>query len=233
MLKVCILIIVHIIPFYSMAQPDTDAKPKIIYVYDALCGWCYGFSPVINALHEEFHESFDFIVLSGGMITGDRIGPIGEVAPYIKHAYRDVEKATGVTFGSAFLKNVLEEGTAVFTSIPPALALTAFKSRFPNKSINFAHDLQKAIYFNGIEPQNEEAFAAIAANYGWDPKAFLIEMRSDSVHSSTMREFELVKEWGVQGFPTLLIKTNNELIAVSRGYTDLATLRKRVMKFVK
>ncbi len=59
-------------------------KGKLIYVYDALCGWCYGFSPVISKIHKEYKDSLEFEVISGGMILGDRIGPIGEVASYIK-----------------------------------------------------------------------------------------------------------------------------------------------------
>ena len=83
---------------------------KIIYVYDALCGWCYGFSPVMEQFYRKQHDAVDFEVISGGMITGSRMGPIGEVAPYIRWAYKEVEEKTRVTFGEAFLKQVLEDG---------------------------------------------------------------------------------------------------------------------------
>jgi putative protein-disulfide isomerase len=43
-------------------------KPKIIYCYDAYCGWCYGFSPVIKELWLKHREQFDFETISGGMI---------------------------------------------------------------------------------------------------------------------------------------------------------------------
>ncbi|MFW5762224.1 MAG: DsbA family protein, partial [Cyclobacteriaceae bacterium] len=92
---------------------------KIIYCYDALCGWCYGFSPVMEKIHQQYQQDFQFEVISGGMITGERIGPVGEVAPYIKQAYKLVENTTGVKFGDDFLR-VLNEGKAIFTSIPPA-----------------------------------------------------------------------------------------------------------------
>jgi len=120
-------------------------KMKVIYVYDALCGWCYGFSPVISKLHERHQEELEFEVLSGGMVTGERIGPIGEVAGYISQAYKDVERAAGVTFGEGFLKGILAEGSAIFTSIPPAVALTVFKQHQPKKAVPFAARLQKAI----------------------------------------------------------------------------------------
>ena len=76
-----------------------NGKFSIIYVYDALCGWCYGFSPVIKQVFEKYQAQFDFEVISGGMILGERQGPIGEVAAYIKGAYKTVEDTTGVKFG--------------------------------------------------------------------------------------------------------------------------------------
>jgi putative protein-disulfide isomerase len=59
---------------------------KMLYFYDALCGWCYGFSPVMQKTAEVYQDQFEFQVVSGGMISGSRIGPIGTVAPYIKTA---------------------------------------------------------------------------------------------------------------------------------------------------
>ena len=89
------------------------------------------------------HEQAHFAVISGGMITGPRIGPIGEVAGYIQQAYKDVEQATGVKFGEKFLTETLAQGTAIFTSIPPAIALSVFKTHLPEQAVAFAGTLQK------------------------------------------------------------------------------------------
>ena len=59
-------------------------KTKILYFYDALCGWCFGFSTVIERLKSEFGHEFDFEIVSGGLSLGKKSGPIGEVSPYIK-----------------------------------------------------------------------------------------------------------------------------------------------------
>ena len=105
-------------------------KIKLIYVYDALCGWCYGFSPVIDQFAKKYKNDLTFEVISGGMVTGGRIGSIGEVAGYISWAYKDVENATGIKFGNNFLNKTLKDGKAIFTSIPPAIAMSVFKDSF-------------------------------------------------------------------------------------------------------
>jgi putative protein-disulfide isomerase len=203
---------------------------KIYYVYDALCGWCYGFSPVMERTAERFQNEVVFEVLSGGMITGERIGPIGTVAPYIRQAYRTVEEATGVRFGEKFLNGPLKTGKPMFTSVPAGWALTAFKTLRPNAGIEvvrFAGALQKAVYHEGIEPANPEAYRATAEAFGFDWPTFKAVMTSDSTHARTEREFAAVARLGVSGFPTVIgeIPSTRQLTILAHGYTDETSLR--------
>src|SRR5690242_16380389 len=108
-------------------------KPKIIYVYDALCGWCFGFSPVIRAVQDAYRDEFDFEIISGGMMIGDRAGRISDVAPYIRNTYKTVEETTGIVFGLGFIRN-LEEGYMIFNSERPAIGLSVFKRLLPNRA---------------------------------------------------------------------------------------------------
>ena len=79
------------------------AEVKLIYYFDALCGWCYGFSPVVSKLQETYKNKIDFEVISGGLFLGNRVGTVNDVAPYIKAgAYKSVESRTGVKFGKSF-----------------------------------------------------------------------------------------------------------------------------------
>ena len=46
-------------------------KPVLIYCYDAYCGWCYGFSPVVKKIADNYKSRLHIEVLSGGMIIND------------------------------------------------------------------------------------------------------------------------------------------------------------------
>ncbi len=197
---------------------------KVVYVYDALCGWCYGFSPVMTQFQAKYKDELDFEVISGGMITGDRIGPIGEVASYIGKAYKDVENATGVKFGDTFLNKTLAEGKAVFTSIPPAIALSVFKSLNPEQSIQFASALQKAIYFDGIEPENFDAYGQIASSFGLDGEAFVIKMKDPAYRKAAEEDFNTSTALGVTGFPSVFVEHNGTYYKIGNGYLPLSSL---------
>ena len=207
-------------------------KDKIIYIYDALCGWCYGFSPVIEKLYETYKSEIDFDVLSGGMIMGDRVGPIGKVAAYISNAYKDVERASGVKFGEAFLGNILGKGTAIFSSEKPSIALSIFKTYHPEKSVLFAGTLQKAIYYDGIEPDNVNAYGKYAAKYGIDPAEFTRKMKEDTYRDMADCEFQQVAQWGIGGFPTVVYHRGDKYYLITRGYTSFEELNS-VVKQVK
>ncbi|MFB1021906.1 MAG: hypothetical protein QMC40_04005 [Vicingaceae bacterium] len=59
-------------------------KYKLTYCFDALCGWCYGFTNVMEAIYSKYRGKIDFNTVSGGLSLGERAGFINDVAPYIK-----------------------------------------------------------------------------------------------------------------------------------------------------
>lgn len=199
---------------------------KLIYVYDALCGWCYGFSPVIEQFVDAHKNEFELEVISGGMITGDRIGPIGEVASYISWAYLNVEKASGVKFGLDFLDKTLKTGTAIFTSIPSSIALSIIKSKIPEQSLAFATALQKGIYFDGIEPTNIEEYAKIGEKFGLNKLEFLDDMKGDYFKNLAEIDFKKSQELQVSGFPTVFLEVHNQYYKMASGYTTFKNLEK-------
>ena len=204
-------------------------KMKVIYVYDALCGWCYGFSPVISQFETTYQDSVEVEVLSGGMVTGSRIGPIGEVAPYISWAYKDVENGTGVKFGTVFLEQTLKKGTAIFTSVPPSIALSVFKSLSPHRHLSFAAALQKAIYFDGIEPENTAAYGSLAEKFGLDGKKFVAAMNDAQQIANTEKEFEQSSSLGVTGFPTVFVESGGSYHKIASGYVPFKVLEENFL----
>ncbi len=196
----------------------------IYYFFDVLCGWCYGFSPVIQKLHEKYKYDMRFEIFSGGMITGERAGPIGQVAAYIKDAHKTVENTTGVEFGEAFLSKVLEEGSTVFSSIPPSLALSTFKMFQKENAIPFAGILQKAVYYDGIDPNDYEEYGKYAALFGLDKKVFVEQMKGGQATALMEKEFGMTHQAGVQGFPTLVAAVGPEMYVLTRGYAPFDKL---------
>jgi len=208
-------------------------KPKIIYVFDALCGWCYGFSPVIKAVNENYCDQFNFEVLSGGMMLGEKEGRIGLIAPYIKSAYKQVEETTGIVFGEPFLHE-LDKGQLYFGSEFPAIGLAVLKSHLPDQAVHLAHELQNCIYFDGKGPSDPEVYRFIAVNHGVDPDLVEKQLQEESFKQAAYYEFALSRQLQVSGYPAAFIQTtDSKFYMIARGYADYETMELRINNVLK
>lgn len=205
-------------------------KPTIFYVYDALCGWCYGFSPVMLEFKKRHEDDFNFRALSGGMVTGNQVGPLSKVAVYIKDAYQEVEKLTGTKFGEEFLHKLMNDSQEIFTSVPPAMALALFRTQMPDKEIEFASRLQNAIYYQGLPPGDWATYGECARDFGLNAEEFTAKIQNEKLLELVGQEFKVVANWGIKGFPSVLLQKDNNAYLMARGYSDLEEMEEILEK---
>lgn len=197
---------------------------RLIYVYDALCGWCYGFSKTLNEFVANHPELEQVEVISGGMVRGERVRPISSMADYISGAYRDVEQRTGIKFGKEFLEGTLKEGTKILNSIPPAIAMAIFKREIADEQLDFASAIQRAFYFDGKDIEDKQMYAELAANFGLDRDEFLSKMNDPIYRDHAEKEFMITQSWGINGFPSLILEAGGQLNLMAHGALPLEML---------
>lgn len=177
-------------------------------------------------LYDNFHQSIDFEILSGGMIVGNTAGPISYSAPYIKEIYKRVEEFTGIKFGDDFIKNILDPGKAIFSSEKPAIALCIIKEIKPDITFKFSFELQSLIYYKGFEPDNFATYEYLAKMFSLDEKLFLKGMKSSSFIVAARNEFKRVQSLGVRGFPYVFLEHQGNRYLISNGYTKFENIQK-------
>lgn len=211
-------------------------KPVLYYCYDPYCGWCYGFREVIQKIEKEFNARLDFEVLSGGMILPEDPRHFAPMARYIQTAYKRVEDLTGAKFGNDFLWHVFhpEETDWFPDSTKPAVALCIFKEYYPDKSLDFASDLQYALNFEGRDLTDDEAYRHLLYKYDLPEEEFYSKLKSEEYREKAYYEFALVKQLQVTGFPALLMQvTDSKFYLLASGYTDYETLKTRIDKVLQ
>jgi putative protein-disulfide isomerase len=210
------------------------AKPKLMYYYDALCGWCYGFSPVMSKLQAEYNDIIDIKVISGGLFLGNNAGFVNDVAPHIKlGAYKAVESKTGVKFGESFLADVFGKGEMTLNSLPPSIALCIVREQFPEKELEFAALLLKAVYFDGINPINVEEYKKCIVEIGFDFEDFSQKMQEDSYKKMAENEFQLFRNSEFSGMPALVLEKNGQQTLLSNGYVGFTELKTSIDPFLE
>jgi putative protein-disulfide isomerase len=203
-------------------------SPTIYYCYDAYCGWCYGFSPIIRRIFEEYRHRVAFEVLSGGMILPEKPQPIGVMASYILGAYKTVEERTGIRFGEDWLWHIRnpEESDWYPSSEKPAIAMCVFKEYYPDLAVVFAGELQYALHYEGRDLTDDEAYRHLLEQYRIPDKEFYAKLRDPAYKEKAYEEFALVQQLRVTGFPTVFLQmTESKFYLLTQGYSDYQTLK--------
>lgn len=203
----------------------------IIYCYDAWCGWCYGFSPVIKKIAEEYADALSFEVLSGGMILPEEPRHISVMAGYIQKAYKTVEEYSGVQFGQDYLWHIFNPDKSDWYphSEKSAIALCVLKEHHPNQQVRLAADLQYALNYEGRDLTDDEAYRHLLEKYSIPDAEFYPRLRSESYKEKAYYEFALVKQLQVTGFPTVLLQVSeSKFYLLGRGFTPYDALKERI-----
>ena len=103
---------------------------RLIYVFDAYCGWSHGFSSTLRevmALHTELPVE----VVSGGLFLGPRRRPVREFG-FIKGANATIHNATGAEFGDAY-ERLVADGSFVMDSEDAARGFAALRQAAPGR----------------------------------------------------------------------------------------------------
>jgi len=179
---------------------------ELVYVFDAYCGWSYGFARTMAAVAEE-HRELPVSVVSGGLFTGERKVPIRQFG-YVQGANARISEVTGVPFGEAY-DRLIADGSFVMDSEAAARGFAALRQVAPSRAVELAALQQEAFYVDGLSLSDASTYRAIAAKAGLDADAVAFE--SPASAEAAEADFRYARQLGVTSFPTLL--------AVSDGYT--------------
>ena len=196
-------------------------KPILFYCYDAYCGWCYGFSPVMTQIANQYPD-LQIEVLSGGMILPEEPVHISATAGYIQSAYKTVEEYSGVSFGPDYLWHINNPDLSDWypNSEKPAIALCILKEIYPEKQVAFAADLQNALHFEGRDLTDDEAYKHLLEKYSIQPELFYERLKAEEYKEKANYEFALVKQLQVTGYPCVLLQeSETKFHLLARGYT--------------
>lgn len=214
---------------YSLLKKE---KMKVIYVYDPLCGWCYGFGSVAEKIEKNYSTAIELEIISGGMIMGNRIAPVGDMAEYILSAIPRLQKTTGATFGEPYIQ-LLKEGTYVTSSEKPSVALCVYKSFKTDRTIEFAHSMQKLFFVEAKDLNKDSLYADLAVTFDIDRTQFLNRMQDSTYLKQAHAEFKRAADLGVTGFPTLLLKQGATYTILTEGYSSYEAIEKQLQKHLK
>jgi putative protein-disulfide isomerase len=181
------------------------------YIYDPLCGWCYGAEPLVSAA-----STVDGLALrlhAGGLWPQPTRLP-ERMREYIKQADARVGQMSGQPYGEPYLNGLLFDPELVLESRPVIAAVLAAQSLDPATALPMLRAIQHAHYERGLHVVRDETLAMLAAEVGLDAAEFAAARKAVPVDAHIAESQELMNNVGAQGFPTFVLQIGTEWFAV-------------------
>lgn len=188
--------------------------PILHYLYDPLCGWCYGAAPLVKAAREVLQVHAH----GGGMMAGRRRQAVTpQLRDYVTPHDRRIEQLTGQPFGPAYLNGLLYDSSAVFDSEPPIAAVLAAE-QLAGRGLDMLASLQVGHYVEGQRIAKRDVLIERAGAIGLDPADFfrvLEEVEGEAVQAHISDTHRLMTHLGVRGFPSLALEQGGRMTAIN------------------
>jgi len=181
------------------------------YVYDPLCGWCYGAEPLVLAA-----QGIPGLVLemhAGGLWPQATRLPEA-TRRYIQQADARIAAMSGQPFGSAYLEGLLLDSTMVLDSRPTIAAVLAAAALDPSKALPMLQGIQHAHYEQGRRVVETDVLLDIAAACGLERSAFAEALDQAPVDAHIEATRELMAQVGAQGFPAFALDIEARRVGV-------------------
>lgn len=181
------------------------------YIYDPLCGWCYGAEPLVWAAAKV--DGLALAMHAGGLWPQPTRLP-AHTREYIKQADARVGQMSGQPYGEPYLSGLLFDPDLVLESRPVIAAVLAAQALDPAKALPMLRGIQHAHYEHGKHVVRDEVLRDVAAQIGLDAGPFEAARVEAPVEEHIAASQELMNNVGAQGFPTFVLQIGTDWFAV-------------------
>lgn len=177
------------------------------YLFDPLCGWCYGASPVVQSLGR--YPGMQLTLAPSGLFAGPGRTMDAEFAQYAWSNDQRIQTLTGQRFTEAYRQQVLGRHGSAFDSTLATLALTAVALTQPLAELDALQQLQEARYLQGLDICDPAVVAGVLRGAGLGEAADRLRAADKDLHQANQERIakaqQLMHKLGARGVPVLVL----------------------------
>ncbi|KZK85056.1 DSBA-like thioredoxin domain protein [Pseudovibrio sp. Ad13] len=192
---------------------------SFLYIYDPLCGWCYGAAPRLADLEKDYEVE----MLPAGLFSGAGARPLDHsFASYAWASDQKIARLTGQTFSRAYQSQILNGERQTLDSTFATLAMTACSIVEPARGPEALKLIQDARYVEGKDITDLSILLDLLSGAGFVDAATLLQDHMTSVEAETSQRVAygqvVLNQMGARGVPTLVADMFGERVLLP---TDL------------
>jgi len=189
---------------------------RLIYVYDPLCSWCYGFRPTWQAIRAGLPEKISVETRLGGLAPDDDQPMPAHMSLKLAQTWRQIEKQCSVPFDHSYWDQVPN---------PPRTTYIAGRAVRAAEQLGIdewqmVHAIQDAYYTQARNVWQAKVLTQIASQMGVNAEQFAALLNSDALRAQHEAEVNETYHMGVQGYPSLVFDDGQQLGLLPINYGD-------------
>ncbi len=213
-IKFAFFITFFALSFTGNAQTE---KPKLIYVMDPQCSWCYSNSGNIEHVESSLKGNIDVDLKVAGMWLGDEAPKGGsDYFGSITQHFPGMIAKTGAIIGAAYF-DLASDPSYTFSSLEPAAAIILVREMDPKKTVVFAKNVEHALFMEGKHLDKLDTYLPILNKLNIDVQVFKKNWMSADNISKTKADFEIAKTFATT-YPSLILQQGTKKQVIGVGY---------------
>ncbi|NNH66079.1 DsbA family protein [Rhizobium laguerreae] len=185
----------------------------LTYLYDPLCGWCYGAAPALDKMAKL--DNLTVELAPSGLFAGEGARPLDErFAAYAWHNDQRINRLTGQVFSQLYREQVLGGADTMFDSAPATLGLVAVGLTQLDREREALTALQIARYVDGRNTSEIVVVADVLDQAGFSDAAARVrapdEVLLDAYRNRIGKSRQLMDAFRMDGVPSLLVSDGDK-----------------------
>jgi putative protein-disulfide isomerase len=198
------------------------------YFADPMCSWCWGFAPVMSSIRDAYADRVKIALMLGGLRPGTTEPMTPKGREEILQHWRDVHRMTGQPFA---FEGALPGGF-VYDTEPPSRAVIAVGEINAGAVFPYFKSVQEAFYAHRRNVVQADTLVALAQDHNIESTAFLDRFNSDDIRKKTQTHFQIARQSGVRGFPTVVLQDGTTGTLLTHGYRPFAELQPAIDRWL-
>ena len=191
----------------------------LIYCYDPMCSWCWGFRPTWIALQKALAKRIDreeLVIqpMLGGLAPDSDVPMPEAMRQKLEATWQHIASELGTEFNYEFWRST-EPRRSTYPANRACLV-----ARDKNLEVEMCHAIQQAYYLSAKNPSDLNVLADCAEQIGLNREGFLHSMNYVQQQALLEKEVESARNIGLNSFPSLALLTGDELLHIPINYQD-------------
>jgi len=195
--------------------------PRIFYIHDPMCSWCYAFSQSWAALQQALSRDMEIVYLVGGLAPDNTEPMPPATQKMVQQAWQRIEQTVpGVYFNWDFWSR----NTPVRSTYLACRAVLAAKKQRAGAEVEIISAIQNAYYQQAKNPSLQETLQACAREIGLNEAVFIEDLKNPAIESELQHQIQLARSMDVYSYPSLRLVYNNAVFPIAIDYLDHRTM---------